>query len=196
MRTDAEAETPILWPTDVKKWLLGKDPDAGKDWRQEEKGTTEDEMVGWHHQPDGHEFEQAPGVGDRQGILVYGSPWDCKELDMTEWLNWTDTQIFWCIKSVLTWYAQNWTFDTQTPPYICFSHNLLHFSNYTPLLLVIQVVLGSTSYIPLSPTLHLNISQFYKLWLQHRESELNHFLPFQLLYSGPRYQRLLPWLLK
>ena len=63
-RTDAEAETPILWPSDGKNWLLKKDPDAGKDWRQEEKGTTEDEMVGWHHQFDGHEFEQAPGVGD------------------------------------------------------------------------------------------------------------------------------------
>ena len=73
-RTDAEAETPILWPPDVKKWLIGKDPDAGKDWRQE-KGMTEDEMVGWHHQLDGHEFEQALGVGDGQGSLVCCSPW-------------------------------------------------------------------------------------------------------------------------
>ena len=64
-RTDAEAETPILWPPDVKNWLTGKDPDAGKDWRQEEKGMTEDEMVGWHHQLDGHEFEQSLGVCDR-----------------------------------------------------------------------------------------------------------------------------------
>ena len=63
-RTDAEVETPILWPPDVKNWLTGKDPDAGKDWRQGEKVTTEDEMVGWHHQLNGHEFEQAPGVGD------------------------------------------------------------------------------------------------------------------------------------
>ena len=60
-RTDAEAETPVLWPPDVKNWLNGKDPDAGKDWRQEDKRTTEDEMFGWHHQLDGHEFEQAPG---------------------------------------------------------------------------------------------------------------------------------------
>ena len=67
-RTDAEAETPILWPPDVKGWLIGKDPDAGKDWRWEEKGTTEDEMVGWHHRLDGHEFEQALEVGDRQGM--------------------------------------------------------------------------------------------------------------------------------
>ena len=88
--TDAEAETPIFWPPDVKNWLIGKDPDAGKDWGQEEKGTTEDEMVGWHHRPDGHEFEQALGVGDGQGSLACYSPWGCKESDMTEWLNWTD----------------------------------------------------------------------------------------------------------
>ena len=66
-RTDAEALTPIFWPPDAKNWLIGKDPDAGKDWRQEEKGTTEDEMVGWHHWLDGHVFEQAPGVDDGQG---------------------------------------------------------------------------------------------------------------------------------
>ena len=76
-RTDSEAETPILWPPDVKSWLLGKDTDAGKDWGQEEKGTTEHEMVGWHHRLDGHEFEQAPGVGDGQGSLVCYSPWGC-----------------------------------------------------------------------------------------------------------------------
>ena len=87
-RTDAEAETVILWPPDVKNWLTGKDPDAGKDWRQEKKGMTEDEMVGWHHWLDGHEFEQALGVGDGQGSLVCCSPWGCKEPDMTERLNW------------------------------------------------------------------------------------------------------------
>ena len=73
-RTDAEAETPILWPPDTKNWLIGKDPDAGQDWRQEEKGTTEDEVVGLPYQRDGHEFEQAPGVGDGQGSLVCCSP--------------------------------------------------------------------------------------------------------------------------
>ena len=88
-RTNAEAETPILWPPDVKSWLTEKVPDAGKYWRQEEKGTTEDDMVGWHHWLDGPEFEQAPGVDDGQGILVCCSPWGCKELDMTEQLNWT-----------------------------------------------------------------------------------------------------------
>ena len=69
-RTYAEAEIPILWPCDVKNWLIGKDPDAGKDWRQEEKGTTEDEMIGWHHQLNGHEFEQFLFVGDGQ-VYIY-----------------------------------------------------------------------------------------------------------------------------
>ena len=87
-RTDAEA--PILWPFDVKSQLIGKEPDDGKDWRQEEKRTTEDEMVGWHHQLNGHEFEQALGVGDGQGSLECCSPWGHKESDTTEWLNWTD----------------------------------------------------------------------------------------------------------
>ena len=87
-RTDAEAEAPILWPPDAKNWLIGKDPDAGKDWRQKEKGTTEDEMVGWDHQLNGHEFEQVPGVGDGWEGLVCCSQRGCKELDMTEWLNW------------------------------------------------------------------------------------------------------------
>ena len=69
-RTDAEAETPILWPADTKNWLIGKDPDVGQDWRQEEKGTAEDEMVGWHHRLNGCEFEQAPEAGDGQGSLI------------------------------------------------------------------------------------------------------------------------------
>ena len=74
-RTNAEAETSILWPPDVKKWFIGKDPDTRKDWRQKEKGTTEDEMVGWHHQLNGHKFEQAPGADDGQRELVCCSPW-------------------------------------------------------------------------------------------------------------------------
>ena len=87
-RTDAEAEILILWPADVKNLLTGKDPDAGKDWRQEEKGTTDDEMVGWHHRVDGHEFEQAAGVGDRQGSLACCSPGVAKS---RTWLSdWTD----------------------------------------------------------------------------------------------------------
>ena len=89
-RIDVKAETPILWPPDLKKWLIGKDPDAGKDWRQEEKGTTEDEMVRWHYRVSGYEFEQALGVGDGQRSLACCSPWGRKEADTTERLNWTD----------------------------------------------------------------------------------------------------------
>ena len=86
-RTDSEAEAPILWLPDVKSWLIGKNPDACKDWRQEEKVTTEDETVGWHHQVNGHEFEWALGDDEGQGGLACCSPWGCKELDVTEWLN-------------------------------------------------------------------------------------------------------------
>ena len=87
-RTDAKAETPILWLPDAKNWLIRKDPDAGKYWRQEEKGTTEDEMVGWHHQLNGHEFEQAPGVVDGQESLACCSPWGSQS---QTWLSdWTE----------------------------------------------------------------------------------------------------------
>ena len=128
--TDAEAETPILWPPDAKDWLIWKDPDAGKDWRQEEKGTTEDKMVGWHHRLDGCEFEYAPGVGEVQGSLACCSPWGRKESDTTKQLNWTELlctrnssfplnslplfirqlQRFGCS---LNWYAENSTDNTR-----------------------------------------------------------------------------------
>ena len=95
-RTDANTEASTLWPLDWKKWLIGKDPDAWKDWRREEKGTTEDEMVGWRHWLNGHEFEQASGDGDGQGSLVCCSPWGSKEQ-----LNWTGhdwaTELNWYI---------------------------------------------------------------------------------------------------
>ena len=87
--SDAEAEAVILWPPDVTSWFIGKDPDAEKDWGPDEKGMTEDDTVGWHHQLDGHEFEEAPSLGYQQGSLVCYSPWGLKESDMTEWLNWT-----------------------------------------------------------------------------------------------------------
>ena len=88
-RTDAKAETPVLWRPHAKSWLIGKDSDAGRDWGQEEKGMTEDEMAGWHHRLDGHEFAWSPGVGDGQGGLACCNSWGCKELDTTERLNWT-----------------------------------------------------------------------------------------------------------
>ena len=87
---DAEAETLVLWPTHAKSWRIGKDSDAGRDWGQEEKGTTEDEMAGWHHWLDGHESEWTPGVGDGQGGLACCDSWGRKELDTTERLNWTE----------------------------------------------------------------------------------------------------------
>ena len=89
-RTDAKAETPVLWRPHAKSWLIRNDSDAGRDWGQEEKGRTEDEMAGWHHWLDGHEFEWTPGVGDGQGGLVYCNSWGHKESDMTKWLNWTE----------------------------------------------------------------------------------------------------------
>ena len=89
-RNDAKAETLVLWPPHAKSWLIGKDSDAGRDWGQEEKGTTGDEMAGWHHWLDGCEFEWTPGVGDGQGGLVCCDSWGRKESDMTEWLKLTE----------------------------------------------------------------------------------------------------------
>ena len=89
-RMDATAETPILWPPHAKSWLMGKDPNAGRGWGQEEKGTTEDEMAGWYYPLDGHKFEWTPGVGDGQGGLACCDSWGRKESDTTEQLNWTE----------------------------------------------------------------------------------------------------------
>ena len=92
-RIDAEAETPILWPPHAKTWLIGKNPDAGRDWGQEEKGTTEDEMAGWQHRLDGHEFEYTLGVGDGQGSLECCDSWGHTESDTTERLHWLKMQL-------------------------------------------------------------------------------------------------------
>ena len=117
-RTDDEAEVPILWPPDEKNWLLRKDPDAGKDWRQEEKGKTEDEMVGWNHQLDGHEFEQAPGISDGQGSLVCCSAWGHKESDMTEGLNWTEKT---CTQKIIRhWWNKLKTIQTNGKFYLSY----------------------------------------------------------------------------
>ena len=93
-RTEVEAETPVFWPPDAKSWLIWKDPDDGKDWGQEEKGTIEDEMVGPHHWLNGHGFGWTLGVGDGQGGLACCSSWDRKESDKIEWLNWTELGAF------------------------------------------------------------------------------------------------------
>ena len=99
-RTDAKTETPVLWPPHAKSWLIGKDSDAGRDWGQEEKGTTEDEMAGWHHWLDGRESEWTPGVGDGHGGLACCDSWGRKESDTTEWLKWTELRI---IPGALNW---------------------------------------------------------------------------------------------
>ena len=93
-RTDAKAETPVLWPPHTKSWLIGKDSDAGKDWGQEEKGATEVEMAGWHHWLDGRESGWTPGVGDGQRGLACCDSWGCKESDTTEWPNWTELNVY------------------------------------------------------------------------------------------------------
>ena len=98
-RTDVEPETPILWPPDAKSWFIWKDPDAGKDWRQEQKGMTEDEMVRWHHWFSVHGFGWTLGIIDGQGDLACCVSWDRKESDMTEWLNWTELK--WKIYTLL-----------------------------------------------------------------------------------------------
>ena len=103
-RTDAEAETLILWPPHSKSWLIGKDPDAGRDWGQKEKGMTEDEMAGWHHQLNAHEFGWTPGVGDgQQGGLACCDSWGRKQLDRTEQLIWSD--LIWFSSNV---YKEHW----------------------------------------------------------------------------------------
>ena len=108
-RTDAEAEAPILWPPVVKSWLIRKDPDAGKDGRQEEKGMTEDEMAGWHHRLDGREFEWTPGDGDGQGGLACCSSWGPQESDTTERLNWIEPYCYYFLR--LYWWElfEVWT---------------------------------------------------------------------------------------
>ena len=91
-RTDAEAETPILWPPHAKSWLIGKDSDGGRDWGQEEKGMTEDEMAGWHNRFDGHETDWTPGAGDGQGGLACCNSWGHKESESTERLHWKSVE--------------------------------------------------------------------------------------------------------
>ena len=118
-RNDAKAETPVLWPPHAKSWLIGKHSDAGRDWGQEEKGTTEDEMAGRHHRLNGHEFEWTPGVGDGQGGLACCDSWGHKESDMTERLNWAELKqlsIFWQYINrleqftLIQWYELDFTF--------------------------------------------------------------------------------------
>ena len=120
-RTDAETEAPIHWPPDVKSQLIGKDSDAWKDWRQEEKGMTEDEMVEWHHRFNGHEFEQALGYGEGQGSLVCCSPWGCKELNTRERLNKIVRKSrHWCLAPSQVWHPdQIWPSRAEKGLHLC-----------------------------------------------------------------------------
>ena len=126
-RTDANVETPILWPAHVKSWLIGKDSDAGRDWGQEEKGTTEDEMAGWHHRLDGREFEWTLGVGDGQGGLACCNSWGRKDSDMTERLNWTE---LWYRNWHITQMRHNprrlWGTTTKNPFCVAIAHRSDH----------------------------------------------------------------------
>ena len=110
-RTDDESEAPILWPPNVKNWLIRKDPDAGRDWGQEKKGMTEEEMVGWHHQLNGHEFEQTPGVGDGQGGLACCSLWIAKsQTQLSDWtkLNWKFPKVSQHPQEGKLWWGGGW----------------------------------------------------------------------------------------
>ena len=110
-KNDAKAETPVHSPPDAKSWLIGKDSDAGRDWRQKEKGMTEDEMAGWHHWLDGHESEWTPRVGDGQGGLACCDSWGCKESDTTEWLNWLTDWLNWQLSSQSNSHIHTWLLE-------------------------------------------------------------------------------------
>ena len=163
-RTHAEAETPVLWPPYAKGWLIGKDSDSERDWGQEEKGTTEDEMAGWHHRLDAYEFEWTTGVGDGQGVLACCDSWGCKESDTTEWLNWlTDDPV----AITLLFRVRVYT------PFLCF----LSGENFSICWRAGLVVLNSLSFCL---SVKLLISPSY----------LNEILT---VYSNCREQELRPW---
>ena len=150
-RTNGEAETLILRPADEKNWLIWKDPDAGKDWRLEEKGTTEDEMAGWHHQLNAHEFEWTLGVGDGQGGLACCDSWDCKELDMTEWLNWTELNV-------------QYSYMSQLFPLEC---NFSHFKKYYWDIVALQYCVSfcyAAKWINLMYTYITSVLDFLPIW--------------------------------
>ena len=145
-RTDVDAETPILWPPDTKSWLIWKDPDAGKDWRQEEKGTTEDEMAGWHHQLNGYGFGWTLGVGDGQGGLACCGSWVAKSRTwLSDWteLNWglsRKTQFLWSL------WPENYTHSSNISTSLSSSLIPAQPWNHTSVacILILQVIFGSS----------------------------------------------------
>ena len=153
---DVEAETPILWPPDAKSWLIGKDPDAGKDWGQEEKGTTEDEMVGWHHRLDGHGFGWTPGVGDGQGGLACCGSWDRKESGTSDWteLSWwlMILSIFQILSSLEKYLFSSCAYILTGLSFYCWVVRILFFFNFIFKLYSIVLVL---------PNIKMNPPQVY-----------------------------------
>ena len=180
-RTDAEAETPKLWTPDPKSRLFGKDPDAGSDWGQEEKGTTEDEMVGWHHQLNGHEFEQAPGVGDGQEGLAYCSPWFTKSWmwlsDWTDWLIYMCVRVCVCVRACVC--IDRFIFQ------IPFPYRLLHNIEYSPIQYLFMHINGKNLKRKIiKPTSGDKLGEWnlkgarQRLWVQKGViSQANKFLP-------------------
>ena len=168
-RTDAKAETPILWPPHAKSWFIGKDSDAGRDWGQEEKGMTKDEMAGWHHQYDGHEFGWTLGVGDGQEGLACCNSWGHKESDMTEQLNWTeltDDHLYSSAEflSCVRLFATPWTAACQASLSITNAHSLLKLTS-------IESVMPSNHLILCNPRLLLP-SIFHSIRVFSKESVL------------------------
>ena len=171
-RTDDEAEVPIFWPPYAKNWLIWKDPDTGKNWRQEEKWTTEDEMVGWHHRLYGYVFEQAPGVGDGQGSLAFCSPWVCEESDNTEWLNWTEGII-----------SNQWSFGWNMPCTIFYKREKVSEES-------VSVIMKEMEVSTLNPNLDWPNINFTYLWCvsQPLNSILGWMINFvSLQQSVPKY---------
>ena len=156
-RNDAEAEAPVLWPPHAKSWLTGKDSDARRDWGQEEKGTTEDEMAGWHHWLNGHKSEWTPGVGDGQGGLACCDSWGRKESDMTEQLNWTELN--WTIQPILPLLC---LYISNQLKHVCASKNLSQF----------LFQFSAPHFLPFPPPLFLTVVSLQLFWGE-RTSSLN-----------------------
>ena len=177
-RNDAKAETPVLWPPHPKSWLIGKDSDAGRDWGQEKKGTTEDEMAGWHHWLNGRESGWTPGVGDGQGGLACCDSWGRKELDTTERLNWTE----------LNWYLM----PLYPHPDICCSTSMDSAISESVLLQHIYLVKKiCTQRDPGSSDLYcLRINWIVSIW--HIDS-LCHIMKYQLHFNTEEYNSLCEW---
>ena len=176
-RNDAKAETPLLWPPHGKSWLTGKDSDAGRDWGQEEKGTTEDEMAGWHHRLYAHEFEWTLGDGDGQGGLACSDSWGHKELDTTEGLNWTELNILFrmfSLKNISIAAVQSclalcnpWTAACQVSLSFSICLPFLHLPNLSLFSLVISIY-PSICYLSIHLPININLCMLSSYYTQYK----------------------------